>query len=59
MGEVHIGIVHVLELEEPLVWPREDAIDEAGFASLTELMRKRDEFETWSQFAMEAMAGER
>ena len=55
VGEVHIGIVHVLELEEPLAWPREAAIDEAGSAPLTELMRKRDEFETWSQFTMEAM----
>jgi predicted NUDIX family phosphoesterase len=55
VGEVHIGVVHVLELEEPLVWPREAAIHDAGFAPLADLMRKRDEFETWSQFAMEAM----
>ncbi|HVK08108.1 MAG TPA: phosphoesterase [Gemmataceae bacterium] len=55
VGEVHVGIVHVLELDEPLAWPREAAIDEAGFAPLAELLRKRDEFETWSQFAMEAL----
>ena len=55
VGEVHVGIVHVLELELPLAWPREAAIDEAGFAPIDELWRKRDEFETWSQFAMEAM----
>jgi hypothetical protein len=43
-------------LEEPLVWPREAAIDEAGFASLTDLLRHRDEFETWSQFVLEELS---
>jgi len=56
VGEVHLGIVHLLELQEPLVWPRESAIDEAGFLSLSELLRNRDEFETWSQFVLERLA---
>jgi predicted NUDIX family phosphoesterase len=55
VGEVHIGIVHLLELEDPLVWPREAAIDEAGFAPLANLLRHRDEFETWSQFVLEEL----
>jgi predicted NUDIX family phosphoesterase len=55
VGEVHIGIVHLLELEDPLVWPREAAIDEAGFAPLANLLRHRDEFETWSQFVLEVL----
>lgn len=55
VGEVHIGIVHLLELEDPLVWPREAAIDEAGFAPLADLLRHRDEFETWSQFVLEEL----
>ena len=58
VGEVHIGIVHLLELENPLVWPRESAIDEAGFAPLTNLLRHRDEFETWSQFVLEELERE-
>jgi predicted NUDIX family phosphoesterase len=57
VGQVHIGIVHLIELEEPLVWPREAAIDEAGFAPVRDLMRHRDEFETWSQFVLEELAG--
>jgi predicted NUDIX family phosphoesterase len=56
VGEVHIGIVHLLELEEPLVWPREAAIDEAGFAPLRDLLRHRDEFESWSQFVLEELS---
>lgn len=55
VGEVHLGVVHLLELEEPLAWPREIAIDEAGFAPLAELLRHREEFETWSRFAMEEL----
>ena len=57
VGQVHIGIVHLIELEEPLVWPREAAIDEAGFARVRDLLRKRDEFETWSQFVLEELGG--
>jgi predicted NUDIX family phosphoesterase len=53
VGQVHVGIVHLLELEEPLAWPREAAIDEAGFAPVRDLLRRRDEFETWSQFVLE------
>ena len=56
VGQVHIGIVHLIELEEPLVWPREAAIDEAGFAPVRDLLRRRDEFETWSQFVLERLA---
>jgi predicted NUDIX family phosphoesterase len=56
VGQVHIGLVHLFELEEPLVWPREAAIDEAGFAPLRDLLRRRDEFETWSQFVLEELA---
>jgi predicted NUDIX family phosphoesterase len=55
VGQVHIGIVHLIELEEPLVWPREAAIDDAGFAPLRDLLRKRDEFESWSQFVLEEL----
>jgi predicted NUDIX family phosphoesterase len=56
VGQVHIGIVHLIDLEEPHVWPREAAIDDAGFAPLAGLWRKRDEFETWSQFVLEELA---
>jgi predicted NUDIX family phosphoesterase len=52
VGEVHLGVVHLLELDEPRAWPREEAIDEAGFATLEQLQTQRVEFETWSQFAL-------
>ncbi|HEX3151525.1 MAG TPA: phosphoesterase [Gemmataceae bacterium] len=56
VGQVHIGIVHLIDLEEPLARPREAAIDEAGFAPLPDLFRRRDAFETWSQFVLEELS---
>jgi predicted NUDIX family phosphoesterase len=55
VGEVHLGVVHLLELDEPKVVPREAGIANAGFASLAELWKNADVFESWSQIVMEAM----
>lgn len=58
VGQVHLGVVHLLELEEALAWPRESGIEDAGFAPLRDLLRNRDEFESWSQFVMERLRDE-
>lgn len=55
VGSVHLGIVHLLELEREAAWPRETALAAAGFDGLAELSRQQDEFETWSQFVFEAL----
>jgi predicted NUDIX family phosphoesterase len=55
VGSVHLGVVHLFELDSPAVRAREDALAEAGFAPLAELVACRDEFETWSQFVFGAM----
>jgi predicted NUDIX family phosphoesterase len=55
VGEVHLGIVHVLDLDEPSARPREDAIADAGFAPLDELLRDYASFETWSQLTLEEL----
>jgi predicted NUDIX family phosphoesterase len=55
VGQVHLGIVHVLDLEAPHVRRREEVLTEDGFAPLAELRQRLDEFETWSRFAMEAL----
>jgi predicted NUDIX family phosphoesterase len=55
VGQVHLGVVHRLELEKPLAQPRELAIDDAGFAPIAELLRQRNQFETWSQLALEML----
>lgn len=55
VGAVHLGVVHVFDLDEPNVVPAEAAIADAGFAPVTELLASKDEFETWSQFVLDVL----
>jgi predicted NUDIX family phosphoesterase len=55
VGSVHLGIVHVLELQSPDVESRETDLIECGFESLEELLAEREHFETWSQIALDAV----
>ena len=55
VGSVHLGVVHRLELESEDVTANEAAIADAGFATVAELWAEREQFETWSQFALEAL----
>ncbi len=56
VGQVHLGIVHVFELEEPKVRRREQVLTQAGFAPIAELQERREEFETWSRFVLQVLA---
>ena len=55
VGSVHLVIVHVLELESPDVISRETDLIECGFESLGKLLAERENFETWSQIALDAV----
>ncbi len=55
VGQVHLGVVHVYELERPLVSPRELGLAEAGFVPLAELGRDRDRLESWSRLCLEGL----
>jgi predicted NUDIX family phosphoesterase len=55
VGRVHLGVVHVFDVEEPAVRPREDDIAEAGFAPVDELLADLSRFETWSQICLRAL----
>ncbi len=55
VGEVHLGVVHLLTLDRPAVRPREADLTAAGFAPLAELWEQRAAFETWSQLVMAAL----
>lgn len=55
VGRVHLGVVHVLELEEPRVRRREENLETSGFAPLDELRGAGDSFETWSRFVLDAL----
>jgi predicted NUDIX family phosphoesterase len=56
VGQVHLGIVHVFDLEEPRVRRREADLIHSGFAPIAELLAARDTFETWSQFVLDELA---
>lgn len=54
VGQVHLGVVHLYDLERPDVAPREEGLAEAGFVPLDELEGAQDRFETWSQICLKA-----
>jgi predicted NUDIX family phosphoesterase len=53
VGRVHLGVVHVYELEEPRVVPRELGLADPGFVPLAALSAERERFETWSQICID------
>jgi predicted NUDIX family phosphoesterase len=52
---VHLGVVHVFDVERPLIRPREEDILEAGFRPVGELLADFNRFETWSQICLRAI----
>ena len=52
VGQVHLGVVHVCDVERPEVYPREDEIIDAGFRPLDQLLADIEHFETWSQICL-------
>lgn len=57
VGQVHLGIVHLFDVERPAVRPREEEILEAGFRPVKDILRDLDQFETWSQIAVRELFG--
>ncbi len=53
VGRVHLGVVHVFDLDGPKVSPREASIQDVGFANPAELATQMTEFESWSQICIE------
>ena len=58
VGRVHLGIVHIFDLDSAKVLPREESILETGFAQPAELLQTRDQFETWSQICLDHLFGQ-
>jgi len=57
VGRVHLGIVHLFEVERPAVYPREVEIVESGFRPATDLLADLEAFETWSQICLKSLFG--
>ena len=58
VGKVHLGIVHIFDVETPDVAPREDEIVDSGFEPVEQLMADLDDFETWSAICLETLFGQ-
>jgi hypothetical protein len=50
-----LGVVHLCDVERPLVRPREADILDAGFRPIEEILPRLDEFESWSEIAVRAL----
>lgn len=53
VGQVHLGVVHIVSLSRPEVRAGEKAIAELGFLTIEELRARRDALETWSQIVVD------
>ena len=55
VGQVHLGIVHLFDVDSLNVHPREEDILDAGFQPIEELLAELDQFETWSKIVVEEL----
>jgi predicted NUDIX family phosphoesterase len=55
VGKVHLGIVHIFDVAEPRVRPREADMLDAGFVPLADLWAGKDDLESWSRICLEAI----
>ncbi len=53
VGQVHLGVVHLVELESSDVRPGEAAITRLEFVAPQALLEQRENLETWSQIVMD------
>jgi predicted NUDIX family phosphoesterase len=52
VGRVHLGVVHIIDVDTPQIEPREDAIRDIEFLSAAELADRHDRLEVWSQILL-------
>ena len=55
VGQVHLGVVHLFNVDAPKVKARETEIIQSGFVPVSELLNEIEGFETWSQICLRAL----
>ena len=55
VGKVHLGVVHLCDVVEPKISPREEDLAEAGFRPVNHILGEIDRFESWSQIVVKAL----
>lgn len=58
VGRVHLGIVHIFDVERPAVVAREAEIVEGSFQPVEAILPYLDDFEAWSQICLGALFGD-
>lgn len=56
VGQVHLGVIHLVTLESSDVSAGEDNIENLQFLTLSELQERRDALETWSQICVDGLS---
>jgi len=55
VGQVHLGIVHLVELAAPSAQKKESMITNIQFLTRRQLQAERETLETWSQFCLDRL----
>jgi predicted NUDIX family phosphoesterase len=55
VGQVHLGVVHLCDVERPQIRPREADILDARFRPVADILPRLDQFESWSEIAVRAL----
>ena len=55
VGRVHLGVVHIFDLDEPKVEKNEAMITNLAFLSPEELRERRETLESWSQICLDGL----
>ncbi|MBI1825963.1 MAG: hypothetical protein HY287_12715 [Planctomycetes bacterium] len=53
VGRVHLGVVHIWDLNRPAVRKREQMMTQLEFLTLETLRARREELESWSQLCLD------
>jgi predicted NUDIX family phosphoesterase len=55
VGRVHLGVVHLFDVETPTIQPREASLALSGFQTVEQILSEIDAYETWSQITLRAL----
>lgn len=55
VGQVHLGVVHLCDVREPQLRPRETDILDARFRPVSDILPRLGEFESWSEIVVRAL----
>lgn len=57
VGQVHLGMVHLFDVESPNIRPRETDVLDARFSPVSDILTRTDQFESWSAITVGALFG--